>query len=60
MAWMETNYSKDTHFLWKIRWWLEHLGALRIMGEADLACWLFFHQKKTCKQSFMLKHGDEV
>ena len=33
MAWMETDYSKDTHFRWKIKWRLEHLGALRIMDE---------------------------
>ena len=32
-AWMETDYSKHTHFQWKIRWRLEDLGALRIMGE---------------------------
>ena len=35
MAWMEMNYSKDTHFRWKIKWQLEPLGALRIMGETD-------------------------
>ena len=37
MAWMEQGYkyhSKDTHFRWKIKWRLEHLGALGIMGEA--------------------------
>ena len=33
MAWMETDYSKHLHFLWKIQWRLEHLGALGIMGE---------------------------
>ena len=33
---METDYSKHTHFQWKIRWRLEHLGALGIMGEAAL------------------------
>ena len=33
MAWMETDYSKDTHFRWKIKWRLENLGALGIMGE---------------------------
>ena len=32
MAWMERDYSKHTHFQWKIKWWLEHLGALGIMG----------------------------
>ena len=30
---METDYSKHTHFRWKIKWRLEHLGALGIMGE---------------------------
>ena len=34
MAWMETDYSKHTHFRWKIKWRLELLGALGIMGEA--------------------------
>ena len=33
MAWMETDYSKHTHCRWKIKWRLEHLGALGIMGE---------------------------
>ena len=33
MAWMETDYSKHTHFRWKIKWRLEHLGAPGIMGE---------------------------
>ena len=28
---METDYSKHTHFRWKIKWRLEHLGALGIM-----------------------------
>ena len=36
MAWMETDYSKHTHFRWKIKWRLEHLAvALGIMGETD-------------------------
>ena len=30
MAWMETDYSKDTHFRLKVKWRLEHLGALGI------------------------------
>ena len=34
MVWMETDYSKHTHFRGKIRWRLGHLGALGIMGEA--------------------------
>ena len=29
-AWMETNYSKRAHFRWKIKWRMEHLGALEI------------------------------
>ena len=32
MARMETDYSKQTHIRWKIKWRLEHLGALGIMG----------------------------
>ena len=36
MAWMETDYSKHTHFRWKIKWRLEHFGALGIMGETAL------------------------
>ena len=27
------SYSKCTHFRWKMKWQLEHLGPLRIMGE---------------------------
>ena len=38
MAWMETDYSKHTHFRWKIKWQLEHLGALGVMGEAAPLC----------------------
>ena len=34
MAWMETDYSKHTHFPWKIKWPLKHLGALGIMVHA--------------------------
>ena len=33
MPWMETDCSKHTHFRWKIKWRLEHLGALGITGE---------------------------
>ena len=29
---METDYSKHSHFRWKIKWRLEHLGALGTMG----------------------------
>ena len=27
------GYLEDTHFRWKIKWRLKHLGALRIMGD---------------------------
>ena len=31
---METDYSKHfMHFRWKIKWWLEHLGVVEVMGE---------------------------
>ena len=33
MAWMETDYSKHMHVPRKIKWRLEHLGVLGIMGE---------------------------
>ena len=33
MAWMEIDYSKHSHFLWKIKWRLENLGTLGIMDE---------------------------
>ena len=33
MAWMETDYAKHTYFRWKIKWRLEHLGALGTMGD---------------------------
>ena len=33
MAWMETDYSKHTYFRWKIKWRLEHVGALGSMGD---------------------------
>ena len=40
MAWMETDYSKDMYFRWKIKWRLELLGALGIMGEyRELSSW---------------------
>ena len=29
---METDFSKHMHFQWKIKGWLEHWGALGIMG----------------------------
>ena len=31
---METDCSKHTRFLWKIKWRLEHMGALGFVGEA--------------------------
>ena len=40
MAWMETDYSKHTYFRWKVKWRLEHLGALGTMNEtAPLSSW---------------------
>ena len=33
IAWMEADYLKHTHFQWKAKWRLEHLGSLGIMGE---------------------------
>ena len=33
MAWMETDYSKHTHFRWKVKWRLEYFGAQGTMGE---------------------------
>ena len=33
MAWMETDYSKHRYFQWKVKWQLEHLGAVGTMGE---------------------------
>ena len=41
MAWMETDYSKHTYFRWKIKWRLEHLGALGTMGEIAPSLVLF-------------------
>ena len=42
MAWIETDCSNETHFRWKIKWRLEHLGALGIMGETFLCSDLVF------------------
>ena len=36
MAWMETDYSQHTHFRWKVKWRLKHLGALGTMGGTPL------------------------
>ena len=33
MARMETDYSKHTYFRWKVKWRLEHLGALGTMDD---------------------------
>ena len=46
MAWMETDYTKHTHFWWKIKWRMKHLGALWIMGETvswQLFIYLFIY-----------------
>ena len=37
MARMETDYSKDTHFRWKTKWRLKHMGALGLMGSFSVA-----------------------
>ena len=42
MAWLETDYSKHTHFRWKIKWRLAYLGALRIMDETVRLTFGFF------------------
>ena len=66
MAWMETDYSKHTHFRWKIKWWLEHLGALGIMGEitAPLTCsfcpFLFQKGESAVELAYSYKHDDLV
>ena len=45
---METDHSKHTYFRWKIKWRLEHLGALGTMGEAALFIYSKFDiQNKT-------------
>ena len=41
MAWMETDYSKQTHFRWKVKWRLERLGALGIVGESPFKLWTY-------------------
>ena len=46
MAWMETDYSKHTHFQWKIKWRLKHWGALRIMIETALEAYNFYNHVK--------------
>ena len=34
MAWIETDYSEDTHLQWKIKWrQQQHMGVLGIMGK---------------------------
>ena len=48
MAWMETDYSKHSYFRWKVKWRLEHLGALGTMGEPNTAVSsLFWVSKET-------------
>ena len=54
MAWMETDYSKHTHFRWKIKWRLELLGALRIMGETTpLRGFLSVNALRACVYIYM-------
>ena len=46
MAWMEMHYSKHMYFRWKVKWRLEDLGTLGIMGEtAPLENLLHFLQR---------------
>ena len=58
MAWMETDYSKHMHFRWKIKWWLEHLGALGVMGEmaplskGEGAVGIYTKNTEMCAMSF--------
>ena len=42
IARMETDYSKHTHFRWKIKWRLEHLSALGIMVEGPFKVYIVF------------------
>ena len=45
---METDYSEHTYFQWKVKWRLEHLGALGTMGETvTLANKTVLQQKAT-------------
>ena len=48
MAWMETDYSKDMYFQWKIKQRLELLGTLGVMGEMAP---LIIANKQTNKQN---------
>ena len=55
LAWMDTDYSKHTHFRRKIKWRLEHLVALEIMGEAaplGNPCTSYIIYYQDAKQSF--------
>ena len=44
---METDYSKHSHFRWKIKWRLEHLGAHGIMGKASPLILTSFRRRLT-------------
>ena len=47
---MEMDYSKPMLFWWKIKWRLEHLGAIGIMGET--APFLFWKRVRTINQLY--------
>ena len=55
MAWMETDYSKHTYFRWKVKWRLEHLGALGTMGEAVPLRLTYAQKEKNWKLSLQLR-----
>ena len=45
---------KDTHFRWKIKWQLEVLGALRIMGEITSCFGLDFALEQICSLTSLI------
>ena len=57
MAWWNTEYkhhSKDMHFRWKIKFWLELLGGLQITGETALPLLIAscFFTDSSCRAKF--------
>ena len=54
MAWMETDCSKHTYFRWKVKWRLEHLGVLGIMGEMAPLMFCVFVCLFVCLSLFQL------
>ena len=59
-------HSKDTHFRWKIKWWLELLGELRIMGEMSSLelpitwnqCNFYLHKFAVVRWAGLKENGD--